>query len=192
MDYQNQIVPASLAGGVGATLTNGGETLHQGVEFGLRADSAGLIGGRQNIFTRVAYTALPTARFTGVRYSSVAGSSQVPVTNNRLPYAPDSLLSVSIGYQHPVGFDAQVEAVRVSDQFGDDLNTVLPSLDGQRGLIPGHTIWNAAANWTIARLHSSVFVTVKNVADRLYVADRSRGLLPGVPRLLQAGIRVRF
>ncbi|MBY0493873.1 MAG: TonB-dependent receptor [Cyanobacteria bacterium] len=192
MNYQNQIVPASLAGGVGATLTNGGKTLHQGVELGLRADSAGLIGGRHNIFTRVAYTALPTARFTGIRYSSVAGFSQVPVTNNRLPYAPDSLLAVTIGYQHPVGFDAQVETVRVSDQFGDDLNTVVPSADGQRGLIPGYIIWNAAANWAIARLHSSVFVTVKNVGDTLYIADRSRGLLPGVPRLLQGGVRVRF
>jgi len=192
MDYENQIVPASLAGGVGATLTNGGETLHQGVELGFRADSAALIGGMHNLFARVAYTALPTARFTGVRYSSVAGSAQVLVTNNRLPYAPDSLLSATMGYQHPVGFDAQVEIVRVSDQFGDDLNSVVPSPDGQRGLVPGHTIWNAAANWTIRRLHSSVFVTVKNVGDTLYIADRSRGLLPGVPRLLQAGMRVRF
>ena len=192
MDYENQIVPASLAGGIGATLTNGGETLHQGVEFGVRTDSAALIGGRHNVFARVAYTALPTARFTGIRYSSVAGSSQVQVTNNRLPYAPDSLLSMTLGYQHPVGFDAQVEVVRVSDQFGDDLNTIVPSPDGQRGLIPGYIIWNAAANWTLTRLHSSVFVTVKNVGDTLYIADRSRGLLPGVPRLLQAGVRVRF
>jgi Fe(3+) dicitrate transport protein len=35
-------------------------------------------------------------------------------------------------------------------------------------------------------------VTLKNVGDTLYIADRSRGLLSGVPRLLQAGIRVRF
>ena len=192
MDYENQIVPASLSGGVGATLTNGGETLHQGVEFGARADSAALIGGMHNLFARVAYTALPTARFTGVRYSSVAGSSQVQVTHNRLPYAPDRLLSLTMGYQHPVGLDAQVEVVRISDQFGDDLNTVVPSADGQRGLIPGHVLWNAAMNWTIARLHSSVFVTVKNIGDTLYIADRSRGLLPGLPRLLQAGVRVRF
>ena len=33
MDYENQIVPASLAGGLGATLTNGGATLHQGLEL---------------------------------------------------------------------------------------------------------------------------------------------------------------
>ncbi len=192
MDYENQIVPASLAGGVGATLTNGGETLHQGFELGVRADSAGLIGGLHNVFTRVAYTAVPMAKFTGVRYSSVAGSSAVQVTDNRLPYAPEHMLSLTMGYQHPAGLDAQVELVRVSDQFGDDLNTVAPSADGQRGLIPGYTLWNVAASWTIARLHSSVFVTLKNVGDTLYVADRSRGLLPGVPRLLQAGVRVRF
>jgi Fe(3+) dicitrate transport protein len=32
-DYENQVVPASLAGGIGATLTNGGQTLHQGLNF---------------------------------------------------------------------------------------------------------------------------------------------------------------
>jgi Fe(3+) dicitrate transport protein len=37
MDYENQIVPASLAGGVGATPTNGGETLHRGVEVVARS-----------------------------------------------------------------------------------------------------------------------------------------------------------
>jgi Fe(3+) dicitrate transport protein len=39
MDYENQIVPASLAGGVGATLTNAGETLHQGIELTARIDT---------------------------------------------------------------------------------------------------------------------------------------------------------
>ncbi len=192
MDYENQIVPASLAGGVGSTLTNGGETLHQGVELAVRWDSAALTGRLHNLFTRVAYTAVPTAKFTGVRYSSVSGSSTLRITDNRLPYAPEQMLSLTMGYQHPAGLDAQVELVHVSDQFGDDLNTVAPSPDGQRGLIAANTIWNAAASWTIARLHSSVFVTVKNVRDTLYIADRSRGLLPGLPRLLQAGVRVRF
>ena len=39
MDYENQIVPASLAGGVGSAFTNGGETLHQGVEVTGRLDT---------------------------------------------------------------------------------------------------------------------------------------------------------
>jgi len=33
MDFDNQIVPASIAGGTGATLTSAGETLHGGLEL---------------------------------------------------------------------------------------------------------------------------------------------------------------
>ena len=41
-------------------------------------------------------------------------------------------------------------------------------------------------------LDATVFLTVKNVVDTLYIADRSRGLLPGPPRLVQAGVKMRF
>ena len=40
---------------------------------------------------------------------------------------------------------------RTGDQFTDDLNTVNPTADGQRGLIPAYTSWNAAANYTVGR-----------------------------------------
>ena len=43
-DYENQVIPASLAGGVGATFTNGGATLHDGLELGVRLDSGTLTG----------------------------------------------------------------------------------------------------------------------------------------------------
>jgi Fe(3+) dicitrate transport protein len=38
MDFENQIVPASVAGGSGATLTSAGRTLHQGLELLARLD----------------------------------------------------------------------------------------------------------------------------------------------------------
>jgi Fe(3+) dicitrate transport protein len=192
MDYENQIVPASVAGGLGATLTNGGETLHQGFELSARVDTTALLDSPHNAFLRVAFTAVPTARFEGTRLSTVPGSTTVSVSGNRLPYAPERMLTASLGYSHPRGLWATVEAVHVSEQFGDDLNTVAPSADGQRGLIPASTIWNATASYEISRLHSTVFVTVKNLADRLYIVDRSRGILPGSPRLVQAGISARF
>jgi Fe(3+) dicitrate transport protein len=84
-----------------------------------------------------------------------------------------------------------VEAVLTSDQFGDDLNTVAPTADGQRGLIPGYTVWNTAVNYDI-RPQATVFLTVKNVLDDLFIVDRARGILPGSPRLMQMGIKVRF
>jgi Fe(3+) dicitrate transport protein len=189
-DYENQVVPASLAGGSGSTLTNGGETLHEGLELGVRLDTGTLTASTHNVFLRGALTLLPVARFEGSRFSNVPGSSAVSVTGNRLPYAPETLLTLALGYSHPRGLTAQVEAVHVSEQFGDDLNTVAASADGQRGLVPAHTVCNLAVSWDLSRL--SLYVAAKNVFDELYLADRARGMIPGPPRLIQAGLSARF
>jgi Fe(3+) dicitrate transport protein len=192
MDYENQIVPASLAGGVGTLVTNGGQTLHQGIEFAGRFDLGTALGVRHNVYVRSAYTYVPVSKFTGTRFSSVGGFSTVSVTNNRLPYAPRHLVNTIVGYGHPRGIDALIEAVYVGEQFGDDLNTVEPTPDGQRGLIPGNTTWNAVFNYNIETLRTTVFVTVKNLLDRTFIVDQTRGILPNSPRLLQAGLKVQF
>jgi Fe(3+) dicitrate transport protein len=57
-------------------------------------------------------------------------------------------------------------------------------------LLPANTVWNVAVNYTMAR--STFFLAVKNASDTLYIVDRTRGILPGMPRLVQAGVRVRF
>lgn len=191
LDFENQIVPASLAGGTGATLTNGGETLHQGAELSARMDVGTLLGSAHNPYLQVAYTYLPTAEFAGNRLSGVSGFATTSVSGNRLPYAPENLLTTQIGYAHPIGIDARVEAVYVDEQFSDDLNTVAPTANGQRGSIPSYTIWNVAVNYQLKR-NISTFVTLKNAFDETYVVDRSRGLLPGSPRLIQAGVQYRF
>ncbi len=192
MDYENQIIPASVAGGLGATLTNAGETLHQGFELSARVDTGVLRDSRHNLYALVAYTFLPTAEFTGVRLSSIPGFQTVSVSGNRLPYAPEHLLNATLGYSHPVGIEALVESVTVSQQFGDDLNTVAATADGQRGVIPGYTVWNVTVNYHREELHSTFFVSLKNLLDRTYIVDRTRGILPGYPRLFQAGVKYTF
>ncbi len=190
MDYENQIVPASLAGGVGATLTNGGETLHQGVELSALLDRVVVPESPHRVYLRAAYTYLPVARFTGTRFSSIPGAGTVSVTGNRLPYAPRQLATIGVGYSHDAGVDVLLEAVRTGDQFGDDLNTVAPTPDGQRGTIPGYTAWNTSVNYTRGR--TTIFMTVKNLFDELFIVDRTRGILPGHPRLVHAGVRLGF
>ncbi|MFB3814001.1 MAG: TonB-dependent receptor domain-containing protein [Terriglobales bacterium] len=192
MDYENQIVPASLAGGVGAALTNGGETLHQGAELSSRVDTDKLINTKHNFYLRTAYTYLPTAKFTGTRFSNIPGFSSVLITGNRLPYAPEHLLNLGFGYSHPFGVNVLFEAVHVTRQFGDDLNTVASNADGQRGVIPGNTTWNAAFNYAVEQWHSTFFVTVKNLLDDTFLVDRSRGMLPNSPRLVQGGVKFTF
>jgi Fe(3+) dicitrate transport protein len=192
MDYENQIVQASVAGGIGATLTNAGETLHQGVETSVRLDSSRLLGSGRNVYVRAAFTYLPIARYEGTRFSSIPGFTTVPIRGNRLPYAPEYLTTLGVGYAFRDALDVMIEGVHVGRQFGDDLNTVEGSPDGQRGELPAHLTWNASANYQLPVFNAGLFVTVKNVTDRLYIADRSRGLLPGMPRLIQAGLKLRF
>lgn len=190
MDYENQIVPASLAGGIGATLTNGGTTLHQGMEVMGRIDTAPMLDTMQNVSFRLAYTHVPVAKYTGVRFSSIPGFGATSITGNRLPYAPEHLLTFGIGYAQPSGLDLLLELVSTSQQFGDDLNTVPGTADGQRGLIAGYTILNSSVNYDLGR--ATVFFTVKNLLDDTFIVDRARGMLPNMPRLLQIGVRTRF
>jgi Fe(3+) dicitrate transport protein len=189
MDYENQVVPASLAGGVGATLTNGGETLHQGIELRAQIDTAPITGSAHDVYLRLAYTYLPVAEFRGPRFSNVSGFGSVRVSGNRLPYAPEQMAVFGVGYAHGA-LDVRLDVVRTSDQFTDDLNSVTPTADGQRGLISGSTVWNAAANYTVGR--TTLFLTVKNLFDELFIVDRTRGILPGAPRLVQAGVKLGF
>ncbi len=192
MDYENQIIPASLAGGVGAALTNGGQTLHQGIELMSRIDTGTLLGSPHNVYLRLTFTYIPTAEFTGTRFSNVTGFGNLSITGNRLPYAPESFMNAALGYSHPGGFNAMLEAVSLSRQFGDDLNTIIPTPDGQRGLIPGYNIWNATVSYEVESMRTNFLFTVKNLLDKTYIVDRSRGILPSSPRLVQFGLQFHF
>jgi len=192
MDFENQIIPSSVAGGVGATLTNAGETLHQGVELAARLDWRRIAGTRHGLYWRTAYGWLPTAEFRGVRFSNIAGFTTVSITGNRLPYAPRHLLTSSVGYVRATGLDAMIEGVYTGSQFGDDLNTVAGTPDGQRGLIPGQAIFNLTLNYPVEVMRTTFFFTTKNLFDRLAIVDRARGLLPTAPRVVQAGLRWDF
>ena len=190
MDFENQIIPASVAGGLGATLTNAGSTLHQGTELSAAWQLARFLPRQHNVTLRTAWTSLPIARFSSDRFSNIPGFTAVRITGNRLPYSPKNLLTSSLSYSHAKGVNVIVENVYTDRQFADDLNTVNGSPDGQRGLLPGNALWNASLNIPVRR--ATVFFTVKNLTDRLTIVDRSRGLLPGIPRMAQVGLRFSF
>jgi Fe(3+) dicitrate transport protein len=192
MDFENQIVPASVAGGSGATLTSAGETLQQGVEFAGEVQGNAFVDWPVDVFARLSYTWLAAAEYVGERYSGIPGFASVKVTGNRLPYAPEHLLAGTVGARMPFGLSVELEGVYTSAAFTDDLNTVDVVANGQRGEIPGYTVWNLTANYGLDACDCKLFVTAKNLTDELYVADMSRGLIPGMPRLVQGGFEIRF
>ena len=188
-NYENQIVSASVAGGVGSVFTNGGRTGHQGIEISGRFDSVKLFNTGYNFYVTANYTNLWDANFVGRRFSSVSGFSTVSVSGNRIPYAPKNSFNSVIGFEYK-NFDVLMENNSISRQFGDDLNTIDSTLDGQRGALPGQMYWNGTFNYKVEKFKSTIFFTVKNVLDRTFVVDRSRGMLPSSPRLIQTGIKI--
>lgn len=195
LDYENQIVPANLSGGVGSTLTSAGETLHQGLEFDGRWDTGVSFNSAHNFYIRTAYTFIGIAEYRGARFSSVSGFNQVSITGNRLIYSPKHLATTTFGYSHANGLDALIESIYTGQQFGDDLNTVPVSANGQRGLIPSYVVWNATVNYRIGkleRLSPTVFVAVKNLTDDTFIVDRRRGIMVGIPRLFQTGVKFKW
>ena len=192
-DFNNQIQVGSIAGG--STPLAQGETLYEGTELSGRLDSRELTGTRHNFYLQSAWTWLPTAdQETPVRQvtdgSVVAGS----LAGNRLPYAPRHLATTGIGFTHETGVDLRLEAVYTDEQFSDFANTPVAAANGngQVGLIKPALVFNAAATAPLGRWGASVFVTAKNLLDRDYIVDRTRGIRVGMPLLVQAGVEIVF
>jgi Fe(3+) dicitrate transport protein len=190
-DFDQQVVVGSVAGGDLPLAI--GETLYEGFELAGRVDFNELLGWSQNVYVRGAYQWLPTADIESPFVPVSPAATPFPNSEgNRVPYAPKHLLTVGVGYVHPRGFSGEIEVVYTSDQFSDFANTEAGTADGLAGVIDDYTIVNLALNYSIPKTGWTTFFTVKNLFDQEYVADRTRGILPGTPRLYQAGVEYRF
>ena len=147
---------------------------------------------RDDVYLRAAATYVAEAEFTGARRSGVPGFSAVSVSGNRLPYSPDWIASAAIGYAMSDVAEFQLELQYTAEQFTDDLNTTVESADGQRGKIDSATIFNFTLNAHPFDNGTGLFFAVKNITDERTIVDRSRGILPGAPQLVQAGLTHRF
>jgi Fe(3+) dicitrate transport protein len=192
-DFDTQIAVGSIAGG--STPLAEGETRYEGMELAAYADSEHLFGWNWTPYAQLALTCLPTADLES-SFVRVDNGSVIPgaIKGNRLPYAPERLVTASIGAKWPMGIDAHVELVYVDDQYADFANTrkAPANGNGQIGEIGGYSIWNVAMNWTPESWPVTLFTTVKNIGGKKYVVDRTRGILTSPPRMVQAGVEVRF
>ena len=184
-NFSNLVQVGSIAGG--STAYQEGRALFQGLELATQFDklTTALAG---NLFARGSWTWLPTAD----QKSSFSSSAGAGAIGNRLPYAPEHLLNLTLGYRAPSNWNTRAEYVFIGKQYSDFANTVTPAAtsNGQTGLIDAYGIWNVVANYTVGS--ATLFVTAKNLTDQTYIVDRTRGIQVGMPRTLQAGIRYAF
>lgn len=178
LDFQNQIIPASEAGGIDTRLINAGETQHKGVEASIGIDIGMLLGYSSNFLVEGSFT-ISDASFSSGIYEG-----------NRLPHAPEYIYSIGVNYRHPSGFDIGVNGFYSGDQFTDRANTAEGSADGEVGLIDAYNIWDLSVNYKLPWIDAKVFGTVKNMFDNVYIASRApRGIFPGPFRQFNVGVR---
>ncbi|MBD9363738.1 TonB-dependent receptor family protein [Methylomonas fluvii] len=192
-----------------------GSALFEGVEFFNRVDLGDVFGWNHNPYLQIAYTWLPTAESTSAfrcmlrsngtpqpESSCPSGNVYGSEAGKRLPYAPENLLTATVGYSHSNGFDAHFETVFVDQQFGDFMNLQsgaqhpngagsVEALSGQYGKVNEYIVVNFATSYKVQK-NLTLHVALKNMLDNDYLVDRVRGMLPGSPRLVQAGIKYEF
>jgi Fe(3+) dicitrate transport protein len=200
-DFSNLIAVGSIAGGDNPLAQ--GEALFEGLEVLLRFDSGRMYNKPWSLYSQVAFTWLPVAEQLTPFVSVTTGLPvQGDTTGNRQPYAPEYLVTPRIGYATK-NWDINLEMVYVSSQFGDFLNLKNGgrhpdgpdsdnALSGMFGELSSYAIFNFATTYNIERTNTDLYFTIKNLFDEQYIVDRTRGILPGAPRLFQAGLKQNF
>jgi Fe(3+) dicitrate transport protein len=186
LEFQNQIVPPSEAGGAtaglygpdGARLVNGGRSRHMGAESSVTVDVAQMAGfSFRNPYT-LSYTYVNTRWVGGI------------FDGHRLPYAPEHMATGRVQFIHPLGFEGQLTAGYLSPQFTDSENTKNPTLDGTRGSLGRRLILDGRVAYTFPPLGWSVYLSAKNLTDYDYIASRApQGIQPGMTRQFMLGVR---
>lgn len=183
MDFDNQIVPANSNSEF--QRTNGGETLHQGVEAALGLD----LGGGFSFKTSATY--IPDAEFNGDRLDA-DGEVTTP-DGNRITYTPEWVANVSLEYAVG-GLRSALSLHHTGEQFTDTDNTVAIAENTSGffiGQIDSYTTLDLSVVYDINE-QLSVNAAVKNLTDEDYIASLRQGIYVGTERSFDAGIRYRF
>lgn len=192
MDFSNQIIPVSeSSGGSGTGLVNGGATLHYGMELGTTFQFNDYLKPGHQLEIQTSTTAL-RAYFNADRYITQGGNT-INIVGNDTPYAPTwaGTGSVRYGWKGQIGL--QWTSRYTGSQFTDEVNSVLPSANGQSGELDAFWVHDLNAWWIIPGTKLEVGASMKNLTDERYIVSRRpQGIRLGLPRYFSGSLHYRF
>lgn len=184
MDFDNQIIPANSTSAF--QNTNGGKTLHQGVEGGVSYQFNSGLSVEANA------TWVPVAEFAETRFEPDGVTVDIP-DGNRVTYTPELVANLGIGYT--VGnLKTLLSANYTGSQYTDTDNTKAIQ-ENTTGFFTGQVDAYATADLSAryqATTDLELFGSVKNLTDELYIASLRQGIYVGAERSFEAGLRYRF
>jgi Fe(3+) dicitrate transport protein len=183
MDFDNQIIPANSNSQF--QVTNGGSTLHQGVEAAVGV----VLGAGFDLSVNATY--IPEAEFDGDRFAS-NGTLTTP-DGNRIPYTPEWVGNVSLGFTRGA-LRSALSLHHTGSQYTDILNT-RPITESTNGFFTGeldsYTLLDLNLVYDVTdRL--SLSSSLKNLTDERYMASLRQGIYVGPERSVDVGIRFEF
>jgi Fe(3+) dicitrate transport protein len=182
MDFDNQVIRANSNGG---DPSNGGKTLHQGLELALAYAISNAFRMEGNT------TYVPDAKFVEDRYSSAG--ALIARNGNRVTYSPEWVSHVQFVYQQGPLLTA-LTIQHISAQMTDTLNTVAltESTSGFfTGRIDGYTTADLTSSYQV-HPQLSLTAAVKNVTDTHYIASLRQGIYAGPARSYELGLKYKF
>jgi len=183
MDFDNQIIPANS--NTQFQRTNGGKTLHRGVEGGFGWE----LGAGFKLQANATY--IPDAEFDGDRLD--ANGNVTTPDGNRITYVPEWVANLALEYS--IGsLRTALSLHHTGKQFTDVLNTkeIAENTSGFfTGQIDSFTLLDFNAVYEVNR-HLSLNASVKNLTDERYIASLRQGIYVGPERSFEAGVIVKF
>ena len=182
MDFDNQVIRANSNGG---DPSNGGKTLHQGLELALAYAISNAFRMEGNT------TYVPDAKFVEDRYSSAG--ALIARNGNRVTYSPEWVSHVQFVYQQGPLMTA-LNIQHISAQMTDTLNTVALTENTSgffTGRIDGYTTADLTSSYQV-HPQLSLTAAIKNMTDTHYIASLRQGIYAGPARSYELGLQYKF
>ncbi len=183
MDFDNQIIPANSNSQF--QRTNGGETVHQGLEAALGWE----LGAGFTLNTSATY--IPDAEFVGARLD--ANGNVTTPDGNRVTYVPEWVTNLSLEYKTGK-LRTALSLHYTGEQFTDVQNTkaITESTSGFfTGQLDSYTLLDLNAVYEFSK-DLSLSASAKNLTDERYIASLRQGIYVGTERSIDVGVRFKF
>ena len=148
--------------------TNVGNTVTDGVELYIE----GRLFSDNGTANMSLFTASSWMDGRYVKGSVVVNGENTDLAGNDLEAVPTWISRNGLNFSWK-GLLATVQYSYVSESFADALNTVAPSANGARGLVPAYGLWDAYVSWRSGRY--LVRFGVNNISDTQYFTKRPTG-----------------
>lgn len=170
LQYDNRIGTQALTDNGESYIfkTNVGASRTQGVEFYAEATALDNGVSRLSVFTATAY--MDAAYLKG---SLIVNGSNTDISGNRVESVPEWTSRNGVQYQYK-NMGVSVQYSYVGESFADPLNTVAPSANGARGLVPDYQLWDVFLTWR-ATAGLTLKLGANNLTDEQYFTKRPTG-----------------